>query len=77
MLLQDGSRHTEYVEREGGHLTHMFDDARTLYQCFRRGQKHTADGFACGARTTNPDGTSGPYIWTTYDEVRLSLPSPI
>nr|XP_020036118.1 long-chain-fatty-acid--CoA ligase 6 isoform X3 [Castor canadensis] len=45
-------------------LTHYYDDARTMYQVFRRGLSITGNGPCLGFRKPNQ-----PYQWLSYQEV--------
>ncbi|XP_019955942.2 long-chain-fatty-acid--CoA ligase 1a isoform X2 [Paralichthys olivaceus] len=46
------------------HMTHFYDDARTMYEVFQRGLGISRDGPCLGSRKPNQ-----PYEWLTYKEV--------
>ncbi|XP_068437855.1 long-chain-fatty-acid--CoA ligase 1-like [Clinocottus analis] len=46
------------------HLSHFYDDARTMYECFLRGVRVSNNGPCLGSRKPNQ-----PYEWLSYTEV--------
>ncbi|TNN62289.1 Long-chain-fatty-acid--CoA ligase 1 [Liparis tanakae] len=46
------------------HMTHYYNDARTLYEAFQRGLRESNDGPCLGSRKPNQ-----PYEWQSYSEV--------
>ncbi|XP_022068492.1 long-chain-fatty-acid--CoA ligase 1-like [Acanthochromis polyacanthus] len=48
-----------------GHLTHIYDDARTTYELFLRGARVSNNGPCLGSRKPKQ-----PYEWISYREVR-------
>ncbi|XP_056264552.1 long-chain-fatty-acid--CoA ligase 1a isoform X3 [Pseudoliparis swirei] len=46
------------------HMTHYYNDARTLYEVFQRGLRESNDGPCLGSRKPNQ-----PYEWQSYSEV--------
>lgn len=49
-------------------MSHLYDDAKTLYDCVRRGLRVSNNGPMLGYRKKMADG-SEPYVWLTYKEV--------
>lgn len=50
----------------------MFEDAKTMYELFRRGAKLSTSGECLGYRqpqTTNGKKSAGPYKWISYGDV--------
>uniref|UniRef100_A0AAQ5Z1M4 Long-chain-fatty-acid--CoA ligase n=1 Tax=Amphiprion ocellaris TaxID=80972 RepID=A0AAQ5Z1M4_AMPOC len=47
------------------HMTHYYNDARTIYEVFQRGLRVSINGPCLGSRKPNQ-----PYEWQTYQEVR-------
>ncbi|CAJ0923944.1 unnamed protein product [Ranitomeya imitator] len=59
----DGARHS--VLGDGPELlTHYYDDARTMYEVFKRGHHISENGPCLGSRKPNQ-----PYEWLSYKEV--------
>uniref|UniRef100_A0AAQ6AET5 Arachidonate--CoA ligase n=1 Tax=Amphiprion ocellaris TaxID=80972 RepID=A0AAQ6AET5_AMPOC len=52
------------------HLTHIYDDARTMYEFFLRGARVSNNGPCLGSRKPKQ-----PYEWISYREVRVTTSS--
>uniref|UniRef100_F1KZF3 Long-chain-fatty-acid--CoA ligase n=1 Tax=Ascaris suum TaxID=6253 RepID=F1KZF3_ASCSU len=66
-LLSDGSRVAACLIGEEL-LQYNFEDARTLCEAIRHGERVSNNGPMLGYRQTQPDG-SQPYVWLTYRQV--------
>ncbi|XP_021955219.1 long-chain-fatty-acid--CoA ligase 1 isoform X2 [Folsomia candida] len=53
--------------KDGTFLRYLFEDCRTLYDCFRRGAKESNNGICLGWRETK----NKPYQWLHYNEALL------
>ncbi|KAJ3587384.1 hypothetical protein NHX12_010982 [Muraenolepis orangiensis] len=63
--IQGGGFVRESVLLKGGsHMTHFYDDARTMYQFFLRGVRVSNNGPCLGSRKAKQ-----PYEWLTYRQV--------
>lgn len=63
----DGSRYVRLVDN-GLLVSHLFNDARTVYEAIRRGARESRNGECLGYRRAAVDGSS-PYHWLRYEEV--------
>uniref|UniRef100_A0A7N8XX28 Long-chain-fatty-acid--CoA ligase n=1 Tax=Mastacembelus armatus TaxID=205130 RepID=A0A7N8XX28_9TELE len=52
------------LQNEDGHLTHFYDDARTMYEFFLRGARVSINGPCLGSRKPKQ-----PYEWMSYRQV--------
>ncbi|XP_040904115.1 long-chain-fatty-acid--CoA ligase 1-like [Toxotes jaculatrix] len=52
------------LQNEGDHLTHLYNDARTMYEFFLRGARISNNGPCLGSRKPKQ-----PYEWMSYREV--------
>ncbi|XP_044739586.1 long-chain-fatty-acid--CoA ligase 1 isoform X2 [Chrysoperla carnea] len=53
--------------KEGKFVSYLYEDTRTLYDCFRRGSKESNDGPCLGWR----EKPTTPYQWLHYNEALL------
>lgn len=58
---------SKYV-KDGKFMSYLFEDAKTLYDCARRGLRVSNNGPMLGYRKKMPDG-SEPFVWLHYKEV--------
>ncbi|CAJ0568583.1 unnamed protein product, partial [Mesorhabditis spiculigera] len=65
---KDGGRRHSMLKPDAPLKTYLHEDARTLYQMLRRGQRVSKHGECLGQRVPKDDYTS-PYEFITYDEV--------
>ncbi|XP_023279128.1 long-chain-fatty-acid--CoA ligase 1-like isoform X2 [Seriola lalandi dorsalis] len=52
------------LQKEDGHMTHLYDDGRTMYEFFLRGARVSNNGPCLGSRKPKQ-----PYEWMSYKEV--------
>lgn len=64
----DQHDHVSRICENGQIAKYMFEDAKTVYEGFRRGARESKNGECLGYRKQMPDGTM-PYVWLRYDEV--------
>uniref|UniRef100_A0A7N8WRG2 Long-chain-fatty-acid--CoA ligase n=1 Tax=Mastacembelus armatus TaxID=205130 RepID=A0A7N8WRG2_9TELE len=55
------------LQNEDGHLTHFYDDARTMYEFFLRGARVSINGPCLGSRKPKQ-----PYEWMSYRQWTIS-----
>ncbi|KAG7223620.1 hypothetical protein INR49_028514 [Caranx melampygus] len=55
------------LQRGDGHMTHIYDDGRTMYEFFLRGARVSNNGPCLGSRKPNQ-----PYEWLSYSEWTMS-----
>jgi len=53
--------------KEGKFMRYIYDDAKTLFEVFRRGVRESNNGPCLGWR----DGPGGAYLWLSYNEALL------
>uniref|UniRef100_A0A3B5M341 long-chain-fatty-acid--CoA ligase n=1 Tax=Xiphophorus couchianus TaxID=32473 RepID=A0A3B5M341_9TELE len=56
--------HRSALQKEDGYLTHVYEDARTMYESFIRGARVSNNGPCLGFRKPKQ-----PYEWMSYKEV--------
>ncbi|XP_058505760.1 long-chain-fatty-acid--CoA ligase 1-like [Solea solea] len=56
--------HRSLLQNGNGHLTHVFEDGRTVYESFLRGARVSNNGPCLGSRKPKQ-----PYEWMSYGEV--------
>nr|XP_043896901.1 long-chain-fatty-acid--CoA ligase 1-like [Solea senegalensis]XP_043896902.1 long-chain-fatty-acid--CoA ligase 1-like [Solea senegalensis]XP_043896903.1 long-chain-fatty-acid--CoA ligase 1-like [Solea senegalensis] len=56
--------HRSLLQNGNGHLTHVFEDGRTVYESFLRGARVSNNGPCLGSRKPKQ-----PYEWLSYGEV--------
>lgn len=66
---EERSRVSKLVGEKGELRQRLFEDAKTLYEGFRRGARESRNGECLGYRPVDADNKAGPYRWLRYDEV--------
>lgn len=70
LLKGEGIVHVSTIYKEaadGKFVTHLFEDAKTLYETFRKGAKLSGNGKCLGFR----ENICKPYNWLRYNEVLI------
>ncbi|PVD38183.1 hypothetical protein C0Q70_00794 [Pomacea canaliculata] len=64
-ILQGGVRASRWTGQTGKLIEYLYDDAKTVYECFLRGRRITGDGKCLGTRS----GPNREYEWMSYNQV--------
>ncbi|XP_076446750.1 long-chain-fatty-acid--CoA ligase 5-like [Babylonia areolata] len=65
VLMEDGSYASVWTAQHGKPIECLYEDAKTVYECFLRGKRISGDQKCLGART----GPNREYEWITYNQV--------
>ncbi|XP_014663192.1 PREDICTED: long-chain-fatty-acid--CoA ligase 1-like [Priapulus caudatus] len=63
--MSDGSNISRFCSRDGKLIRYLFDDGKTLHECFKRGERVSQNGPAYGYRAEK----DSPYKWLSYSEI--------
>lgn len=66
---EERSRVSKLIGEKGELRQRLYEDAKTLYEGFRRGARESRNGDCLGYRPVDTYGNAGPYRWLRYDEV--------
>jgi len=66
---EERSRVSKLIGEKGELRQRLYEDAKTLYEGFRRGARESRNGECLGYRPVDADNNAGAYRWLRYDEV--------
>lgn len=64
-ILEGGVRASRWTGQTGKLIEYLYEDAKTVYECFLRGRRITGDGKCLGTRS----GPNREYEWMSYNQV--------